>query len=132
MPGEWRLIQIETRPEIERAADDVTAWGYPRPVIPREIELCQWFRMGKGLVFWFEPPCELEPGDARVHLAVAHRYRSAWPVRRWDYASQIVAELLGAQRMLFTPCPGDVRTGEYAVRLGWQRAGQSYVRNLGG
>ena len=130
--GEWRLLQLEDRPEIVRAAEDVATWGFPRPVVPVEVDLCSWFRMGRGLVFWFEPPCDLEPGDARMHLAVAPRLHSAWPVRRWDYACQIVAELLGANRIIFTPCPGDVRTGEYAVRLGWVREGQSYVRALGG
>lgn len=126
----WPTREIVDPAEIQRAVEDLAAWGFPRAIEPYEAEFGSWFRMGRGLIFWIEPPIEQAPGAAIIHLAVAPRYRSCWPVRRWDMAAQIIAELMGATHLLAQIDSGRVR--DYALRLGWQADGPRLFRTLGG
>lgn len=129
--GPWPLCELVQPADIQRAVEDVAVWGYPRPIEPSETACGAWFRMGQGVVFWYERIEEVQT-CAFVHLAVAPRVRSRWPVRRWDTAAQIMAELMGFDRLVFFPCNEDLQTPQYALRLGWRAQGDCYVRDLGG
>ena len=99
---------------------------------PLELAACTWFRMGKSVVWWYEPPHPLDPAAALMHLCVAPRVRGQWPVRRWHMAAQIVAELMGAERLVFAPVDGDAEMRQYAVRCGWIPDGPRMEFRLGG
>jgi len=130
--GPWLLRELVDAAEVVEAAEDVTAWGFPRTIEPDEFIYGAWFRMGRGVVFWFEAPHPQAPAAAIVHLAVAPRYRSRWPVKRWAVAVEIVAELMGATHLL-AAFPEDCPQRDYALRLGWQKSdGPRLVRWLGG
>jgi hypothetical protein len=118
--------------EVVEAAEDVATWGFLRPIEEDEVVYGSWFRMGKPVVFWFEAPHPQAPDAALLHLAVAPRYRSVWPVRRWATAVEVIAELMGASRLL-AAFPEDCPQRDYAIRLGWQKSdGPRLVRWLGG
>lgn len=130
--GPWTLRELTEPIEIVEAAEDVATWGFPRSIEADEVVHGTWFRMGKGVVFWFEAPHPQATDAALLHLAVAPRYRSRWPVNRWAVAVEIVAELMGASRLL-AAFPEDCPERDYAIRLGWQKSdGPRLVRWLGG
>lgn len=119
--GPWPVREVTEFPDILKAAEDVLTWGFPRPIYQHELEAGAWFRMGKGVVWWYEPPQECtEPGDLWIHFAVAQRVRHVWPIRRWMTATQIIAELVGGERLVFSPTKGCPEISEYAIRAGWK------------
>lgn len=126
------MRELDDIPERLVAAQDVMIWGFPRPVTEGEIELGFWFRMGKTVVWWYEAPNPSRPLAALIHLAVAPRVRSRWPVRRWLVAAEVVAEMMGAEELVFAPEHKTSEIVRYAVKLGWKPEGPRFAKPLGG
>lgn len=132
MIDEWSVRELDEMVEVRRAAEDVRAWGFPRPVEEQEIEFGFWFRMGRTVVWWYEPPHPVRPMAALIHLAVAPRVRGLWPVRKWVYAARICAELMGANELLFAVDEKDGQIVQYARRVGFVEDGPRWRLPLGG
>lgn len=131
--GPWMVRELEEWPDVLDAASEARLWGFPRPIDLTELEGGVWFRMGRGVVWWYEPPNPRTPGYAWLHLAVAPRLRGRWPVRRWQSAAEVCAELMGASALVFVPVAGDDEIVRYALRAGWTRQESGhFVLNLGG
>lgn len=130
--GPWgtRLLDLES--DMLEAVADVGAWGFPRPIDDSELEGV-WYRMGKGVVWWYEKSHDWMPGAAWCHLAVAPRlHGGAWPVRRWTYAVELEAEILGAEALIFAPLPNQGQILKYLTQLHWKPWGQFWLKALGG
>ena len=128
--GPWPIRELTEPDDIREAAEDAQTWGFLRPIEPHEITLGSWFRMGRGVVWWYEPPLEEVPGAAFLHMAVAPRVRGHWPIRRWHIAAQVIAELMGASYLLAQVESPQVKA--YLVRLGWREDGPRVYLVLGG
>lgn len=129
--GLWPLRELVASADVVQAAEDAATWGFSRPIEPDEIIHGAWFRMGEGVVFWFEAPHEADPTAAILHLVVEPSARLHWPVRRWDAAVDVIAELMGSTHLLAAPICDKTRA--YMLRLGWQASdGPRLVRWLGG
>ena len=129
-PGPWPLREITTLDDIIQAARDATAWGFDRHIAPDELDLGTWFRMGQGVVFWFEAPYPEAPGAAFVHGAVDPECRGWWPADRWNIAIQVIAELMGSTYIVAAPITSESR--DYGLALGWVEDGPRIVLPLGG
>ena len=130
--GPWGARQLETAAKVAEAIEDVQAWGFPRPIDDSELRGA-WFRMGRGVVWWYEEWRADMPDAGWVHLAVAPRlHGGAWPVRRWTVAVEIVGEIIGASVLLFAPLPNQGQVVEYLRRLNWKPQGDFMVKPLGG
>ena len=130
--GPWPVRELVELEESKRAAEDVETWGFPRTIEHSEIAGGYWFRMGQGVVWWYEPADERAPQYAQIHLAVAPRVRHHWPIRRWLTIAEAVAEMMGAESLLFAPVQKEDQIVQYALRLGWRPMGSAFVRDLGG
>lgn len=131
--GPWSFRELIEPADILEAAEDVAVWGFPRPIDESELIHGSWFRMGKGVIWWYEAPTHGEQTSAFMHFATAPRFAKRWPIRRWFGAVQVVAELMGAERLIFSPTEGDDRIADYALRLGWETdALGRFVFPLGG
>lgn len=130
----WRCRELESTEDRTRAAEDALTWGFPRPVESVEIECGFWFRMGKGVVWWFQRPELIEdPGTflkdqfgydghamivAGLHLATAPRVRGQWPVRTWWSITMALAEIVDVDALFIATMPEDCKTPDYLSRLG--------------
>ncbi len=130
MSSSWRIRELVELDAILDAADAVCSWGFPRAISQPEIASGLWFRMGHGVVFWFEAFQSDAPDSAFIHLCVDPNARSRWPVRRWHIAAQVIAELMGARWLVASPCSGAIL--DYALRLGWRAVGEFIAYPLGG
>lgn len=126
---EYRIVEVDR----EWAADRARAWAYPREITPEEIERSRWFSYGSWVIFWFDRclPCEVT-----LHVVVEPMRRGRVYPRKLLYAFDVIAELLGAARIVGWFDPGSHAEG-IVRRLGWQlldttTSGRSraWVRNL--
>lgn len=127
----WPIRELVTEAEIAEGARDAASWGYPRAIEPSDLA-CVWFRMGRAVVWWYEPPHPVAPHAGIIHLCVNPEVRGRWPVRRWSVAAEVIAELMGFTLLVFWPMGERDKILEYALRLGWRQEGERLVRPLGG
>ena len=132
MTGDWLTRELTEPAEVIEAVEDVIAWGFPRDIEQYEIGLGSWFRMGRAVVWWYEPPHPVAPHAGIIHLCVNPEVRGRWPVRRWSVAAEVIAELMGFTLLVFWPMGERDKILEYALRLGWRQEGERLVRHLGG
>jgi len=121
------LVSLEAK---QSGAQDAALWGFPREIDADEIESSYWFRLGQDVVFWYESVPGL-PG-LWVHLAVSpHGRENGWGQRRWIVASEIIGELLGADRLRFVGFAGVNNVTDYLTRMGWQEDATGLHKMLG-
>ncbi len=133
-----------------QAAERVAAWGYPRPVSPREVELGTWFEDG-GRICWFVTPVRTEwdwrsdapqPGHGGV-LAVHGiadpdlRRRERVLTSRRAVEMETIAQLLGARKLYSlipreTPNMPVAAMRRYLRRFGWLEDEFGSYKLLGG
>lgn len=117
--GERAICELESIEQKRIAASDAQAWGFPREILPPEISDSYWFRLGTGVVFWYERVPHTP--DLWIHLAIAPHLRSRWPVRTWVRESESIARKKGANCLRYLPF-GDERDFPvvgYLTRIGW-------------
>ncbi len=127
--GESLFRQLD-RSEVEAAAADAVAWGFPRDIRPLEIDRADWFRMGDSVVFWFE-----HYGISStyfVHIATAPAVRKRWGVRRWLRFIERWAADQGASELGFVSGPVCVAESEgFLRRLHWRDTDYGLCKPLG-
>jgi len=118
------------------AAAEAMAWGYPRPIEEDEAERSAWVRYGDDVLVWFES-CEL-PKTLALHGCATPSARGALGSPRAMIAVEVVAELLGAERLLaFAASPGgnselpSRAMRRYLRMRGWQECEFGNFRDLG-
>lgn len=103
--------------DVEAAAVDVMAWGYPRAVTEHELAASTWYRYGDDVIWWFEPG--LEPDVAGLHMAIAPQSRSRVYARSCLEAIRIAACIWGYTELVVCN-PGTV-VACYLQRMGLER-----------
>lgn len=99
------------------AADRAQAWGYPRPIAPREVETGYWFEDGRAIC-WFVTPLPDGPENMlAVHAIGDPEARRRVPIGdpRTMVAVEVIAELLGAHR-LYSLIPREMVGGPMPIR----------------
>lgn len=116
--------------DIIRAAALVELWGYPREIHALEIEYGTWVEYGRECVLWYTPIPDSD--DLAAHICIAPAARGNLSGRRLAAGIEIIAQLLGAQRVWSYRCPGeDPKMVEYLLRLGFVADNGGLVRHLG-
>ena len=123
-----RWTHLATDAAIERAAFDLSLWGY-RELAETEKEMSHWYRFGDDAIVFFNWHDDCWLGEVAVHVCVKPESRSSWQARRFMQGIEIVGELLGFYRLR-----GQEPNGEhgYLKRLGWTEDDRGWYRCLGG
>lgn len=109
---DYRVTEIDAEWGRAKALE----WGYNRPIEDGERDRSRWFAYGASLIFWFDRvlPCEVA-----LHVCVAPHARRRVYARKLVYAFDIIAEWLGAARIIGWFVPGEEAEG-LVERLGWR------------
>lgn len=103
----------------EQAARVVRDWGYFRPIDDAEVVHSKWFGFGGHVVWWLNRNAWHEGGEVALHICSDPRFRNKIFARKLLYGIEIVAELMGADRLL-TWLEPDALVAGYLGRLGWE------------
>lgn len=101
---------------------DAIAWGYPREITDRELEVADWFRFGEGCVYWFEP---VSNESAGFHISIRADQRGRVYPRSLFSVVRTSACLFGYKTLLVLRPPEKV--AEYLGRMGLDSQGEFWL-----
>lgn len=97
-------------------------WGYERHITAEEIGASAWVRFGDDVIAWFSTP-KADPGALQLFLCAAPEARGGIINRETFAVACLIAELLGADRMLFA---SKLEDSDYEVPAGIERIPREY------
>ena len=103
----------------EHASIVLEDWGYFRSIPVDEIVCSKWFGFGGHVIWWLNRNVWHAGGEVALHICSDPRFRNKIFARKLTYAIEIVAELLGAARLV-TWLEPDALVAGYLGRLGWE------------
>ena len=125
-----RLTVCTEMPERLAAAADARAWGYPREIDDDEERGAHWIRYGRHAMMWFQWLDSESTGDLVLHVCVHPEKRGRIYPRKFLRTALIVAEMVGARRLVFAGAVGREPVRDYLTRLGWEPDGPHLVHVL--
>jgi hypothetical protein len=115
-------------------ACQVRDWGYEREFIDGEVETSAWVRYG-DVIAWFSKPAS-DPGALTLCLCAAPEARGGIINDETFAVACLVAELLGADRILFELAPPESKyqvpsaIEMFCLRYGYERTETGWVYDL--
>ena len=103
----------------EQAARVVEDWDYPRVVGTDEVVHSRWFSFGESVVWWLNRNVHHTDRELALHICSDPNSRGRVYARKLLYAIDVVAELMGAERLVTWLEPG-APVAYYLARMGWQ------------
>jgi hypothetical protein len=133
VPRERLRLRELHGPDRMRAALEARGYGFPREIALEEVLLGHWFRWGAAGLFWLYSDHHCEPAEFQVHVAARPKGRLLERAEEWQAVLLVLADLLGAERLLATPTGRSAEVlGPVLARLGWTRGVRGWYLSASG